>query len=499
MDTVGVYVCKKLKWTGISFVLSLLFLLLVSGVGMKSPLIKDVHAKVKISAKKKQITVGKSKKLKVTGTKKKVKWSSTDTSVASVNSKGKIVANGKGNCLIVAKVAGKSLTCDTTVVPKPVKNDFTISPSSKLPDGKKNKNGDYFLLNAYLKKLESAGGGKLTLKAGTYSIKNTVYIPSNVTINCESGVKFVKASGSGSANNMFGFVPPSYAANSQKVYGYAGSHDINFYGNGASIDMKNTGQTFSIGHCQNIKIDGFNMVNMASSKYHFFEVNSSKNVSISNCNMTAANNRDSASWKECINIDSDDNDGFNAKWSSQDKTCCQNVTITSCKFKNAQGGIGTHNYSCDGSRQLYHENIAIANCTFENVGIDSSKTNAIRMMSWKNSSIKNNTFINCSGMRGCAIRLDGTYNAEISNNAFNKGIGMSLAASYNNKNYAMDKNMIYLSKEYDTTHPECVTKNLYYSSAAGSTQNAYSNLYDYYANFVKGNKVDGADMRFVEK
>ena len=45
----------------------------------------------------------------------KVKWSSSNKKVATVNSKGKVVAKKKGTAKISAKVGGKTYRCKVTV------------------------------------------------------------------------------------------------------------------------------------------------------------------------------------------------------------------------------------------------------------------------------------------------------------------------------------------------------------------------------------------------
>lgn len=72
-------------------------------------------ASVKLSAKKKTLTVGKSYTLKISGTKKKASWSSSKKSVATVSSKGKVTAKKAGTATITAKVGGKKYTCKVTV------------------------------------------------------------------------------------------------------------------------------------------------------------------------------------------------------------------------------------------------------------------------------------------------------------------------------------------------------------------------------------------------
>jgi hypothetical protein len=49
----------------------------------------------------------------------------------------------------------------------------------------------YYVLRSYLEELEKRGGGTLILNSGTYTILNTLYVPSNVTIRFKNGVKMI--------------------------------------------------------------------------------------------------------------------------------------------------------------------------------------------------------------------------------------------------------------------------------------------------------------------
>ena len=80
-----------------------------------------VEAAVKISETKKTMYKGYTYKLKITGTKKEVKWSSSDKSKATVNSKGKVYTKKNGKVTITAKVGGKKYKCKVTVKNKPYK------------------------------------------------------------------------------------------------------------------------------------------------------------------------------------------------------------------------------------------------------------------------------------------------------------------------------------------------------------------------------------------
>lgn len=91
-----------------------------------------------------------------------------------------------------------------TTVMAAKKPTYTISPTS-APYQKAFTNyttytkntKHYYLLRSYLEQLEKKGGGTLVLKKGTYSISNTLYIPSNVTIQMKDGVVINKAAKTG--------------------------------------------------------------------------------------------------------------------------------------------------------------------------------------------------------------------------------------------------------------------------------------------------------------
>lgn len=84
----------------------------------------------KLSKKTASLSVGKSYQFKVSRTKQKIKWTSSDSSVVSINSKGKVTAKKAGTVFITAKVStyefSQSLTV-TTPAPSNNSNDTTVS------------------------------------------------------------------------------------------------------------------------------------------------------------------------------------------------------------------------------------------------------------------------------------------------------------------------------------------------------------------------------------
>ena len=84
------------------------------------------------------------------------------------------------------------------------KKNFKVTPSKVEKQSKKSfrtittKYTKHYLgLNAFLDKMEKAGGGTLTIKKGTYYISNAIYVPSNTKVVFENGVVFKKINKTG--------------------------------------------------------------------------------------------------------------------------------------------------------------------------------------------------------------------------------------------------------------------------------------------------------------
>lgn len=282
----------------------------------------------------------------------------------------------------------------------------------------------YYQLRSYMEQLEYCGGGTLTLKKGTYYISNAVCIPSNVKIVFEDGVviKKTKAIYQTELDNhkvIFIFVPPSKEKKKESVSGYGGTHDVTMTGIGnVVIDCNNKlpGRGMDMGHCRNIVIENLTFHNQYGS--HYIELNSSQNVIVRNCNFWKFRDYKGDTYKEAINIDGTDYavNGFNHVWSKHDKTVCQNIEITNCKFTDLGTAIGSHTYVANQGQQCYHTNIRITNNVFFG-----STNCAMRALNWKNVLIADNSFRDIgiqNGAKNFSIFMGGVIDATVTRNAF---------------------------------------------------------------------------------
>lgn len=317
---------------------------------------------------------------------------------------------------------------------------FTITPDSEpyrehyndLKDYTANSSQakTYFVFRSYMEQLEYAGGGTITVAPGTYKLSHAVCIPSNVTVNFQSGVKIqkVKATNTSLAINktMFEIVPPSKEGVKNSVGGYNGSQNVVLQGDvNVIIDCDNVLNSMAVvmGHAQNVMIRNIAFTNEYGS--HFIELNSSKNVTVENCSFTDFRIYNNKSHKEAINVDTTDsnNNGFNYDWSTHDRTACDTVNIRSCTFNNMGAAVGSHTYSVSTSnQQIYHENVTIQNCK-----VNQTYNAAVRMMNWRNAVIKDNVFDGIQalqdnkGYKYVCILAKGVVNPTIKGNTFSKG------------------------------------------------------------------------------
>lgn len=297
----------------------------------------------------------------------------------------------------------------------------------------------YYTFLSYMEQLEYAGGGSITVEAGTYLVTNNICIPSNVTMTLKNNVIFKKSGTTAAteingksvyAKSIFTLIPPSLDGTSRTVKGYEGAHDIKIVGEGsAQIDCSNVTNCMGLvmGHARNITIRQVTFLNQYGS--HFMELNSSNNVVVEDCRFEGFKPLNQVSYKECINVDGTDENtnGFNYDWSTHDKTTCKDVFIRRNIFRNIGTAVGSHTFSAneDAKTQLYHENVQV----IDNM-VERTYNAAVHALNWKNCVIRGNTFKDLQALKDgktmangnqtpyVAVFLCGVVNPTVTENVF---------------------------------------------------------------------------------
>jgi hypothetical protein len=330
--------------------------------------------------------------------------------------------------LVLLMVAALFLPQDVSIANAKVNNqkNYLVTPDTTPLNTKYiyygSYNGytrNYYMLRSYLEQLEEDGGGTLTLSPGTYTISNTLYVPSNVTISFQDGVYIKKQKTTGiegfrSSKCIFTLAAPSKSNVKGAYSGYNGETNIKLLGTGKvvfDLDFDLDCLAVTLGHNTNVSISGITFQNMRSG--HFIEMDASRNVMIDN-NTFIHHKASSSGIKEAINIDTPDvnTNGFHVIWTSYDCTPDKDVIIRNNHFEDLERAIGTHKYS----QNKYHENIHILYNEITNTNND-----AIRILNWKNPIIRGNTIQMVAGGKGSnkrAILASGVLNPIITDNKF---------------------------------------------------------------------------------
>lgn len=330
---------------------------------------------------------------------------------------------------------------------------YTLKPSSKtynntyMKDKTYNKyTKQYYMLKSYLERLESKGGGTLTLTKGEYVITNTLYIPSNVTIVLNDGVIISKGNKTGTnklnpSKDLFHLVSNEKGKKNKSIGKYSGSNNIKIIGKGnAVIDLKNTKSAKAIvaGHNNFLKIEGITFKNL--NKGNFIKIAASTKVTITNNNFKNSKESENKSSEAIkLSIPDKETDDFNYTWSKLDKTPNKTISISNNNFNNLDRAISSTRYT----QGVFHEDVVIRNNIIDNI-----RTDAIKMLNWKNAIIENNTIKNINNGKGStrAILGGGVINPTIRKNKIeNVARPMQFMPQKNTKNgtsYAITYNKI---------------------------------------------------------
>ena len=244
---------------------------------------------------------------------------------------------------------------------------YTIKTSSKpnkktikkLKKSKKYtaKTRQYYTIQYYLDKL-SKKGGTLKLKKGTYKIPRTLYVPSKVKIQLNSGAKVVKTTATGtkkvkSTKYLFQFVSTANSKKNRKVAKYNGTKNSSIIGVGtATIDLgKVSGATgVYVAHGKKITIRNVRFKNRNAGSYIWAE--GSNNVTVDKCVFAKGVSGASYSKKMAVRLENINKttEAFGGKWSKLDNTVNTTVNITNNQFSGSDIAIGSFANTVSGGR-----------------------------------------------------------------------------------------------------------------------------------------------------
>lgn len=207
------------------------------------------------------------------------------------------------------------------------------------------------------------------------STSSALYVYLQQRLIFEPGAVLLR--GSDAVNHML------YTGNDNDDTGYDGASDIEIIG--ATFDENSSLNTnctaLNLSHAKNIKIKNCKFIN-ASGTWHSIEVNSSKDVYISEC--VFENNQN----EEDIQIDSANGTG---NLGSNDGTSCDNIHIYNCTF-DTQGHV-----AIGGHDNQYHKNIRVYNNIFRSSG-DPDRGHCAFTENTEYIDVYNNTFMDVGGV-----------------------------------------------------------------------------------------------------
>ena len=237
---------------------------------------------------------------------------------------------------------------------------------------------------------DSSYKSRVIIPEGTYVLSDVLRIGSNTTLEM-NGVTIKNGYGRMLTTTLKG-------KNKRGAGGYADYQNITLIG--GCWDAEGYEKVpVRFAHMTGLTIKNVTFEDSAAT--HTLEIGACKDVEVSGC--VFQNTRHSSAELEAFQIDvlheygggSDDDDensddtGYTMKYHPDqvyDDTCCENVRVTGCTFRNLKRGFGSHGALVG---KYYYQNIYVSNCTFDNI-----TNTAIMCTMWKDSAITGNTFTN---------------------------------------------------------------------------------------------------------
>lgn len=170
----------------------------------------------KLNKSKLTLYIGSNYTLKVKKASGKVKWTSGKKSVATVSSKGKVVAKKAGKAKITAKIGSKKLICRLTVKKRPLGKGTKASPKSAYNNNSFTFYEEGKKIGKISMQLESFASGAESAKLAKKNSSNLVpksneeYLYFRFKITYHSGTQTIKA------KDVFNYYYNIFGANSTK-------------------------------------------------------------------------------------------------------------------------------------------------------------------------------------------------------------------------------------------------------------------------------------------
>lgn len=229
--------------------------------------------------------------------------------------------------------------------------------------------------------IDASVGGRLILPRGIYEISHVIYMRSHVII--EGNECRIRRS-EGYEGTIFGW----YFEGDHATTAYNGIRNVKI--SGVIIDggpnKKSAGNLVSVNHANDVSFYKCRFERCTG--YHHLEVNCSKDVDIDSCWFNGHVFMESIGWrKEAIQIDCSNPGSIGS--GARDGLPARNVTIRNCffgpdGFGNPAPPIMVGSHATPNSGQNY-DNITVENCIGDGVTLA-----GVWVLSWQNSTIKNN-------------------------------------------------------------------------------------------------------------
>ncbi len=366
-------------------------------------------------------------------TNQELTFKSSQSSVASVSSKGVITAKSIGETVITVAAKENSAICATFKV-KVYQTVFNVAElGAKGTDTKSDATAINKVL-AYADLIDEPI--VVVVPNGTYYIDKilTIYSDTSLCLEKKAVIKR-KASAGGKAMLR--------SSINSKIGGYDQCKNITITGgvwDGNANGSKDANCIY-IGHAQNVVITDTTVKN--NSGAHLIELAGVKNAIIENVELYGYKKCKEKGYtasqadKEAIQLDYCSSSSTPAM-KPHDLTPCENVTIRKCNIHDYMSGIGSHGRLND----VYLKNIRIENNQFKNI-----TNSCVTLMNYKNTTVSNNkasgftTFLYASGSQGTI------QNNTIQNKSFEKKTTSGLRAANgitvsNQSDFTVTKNKI---------------------------------------------------------